>query len=334
MPNPTTPQQNLLILITLVVCVLLPVVSSNFILSVSSTSYQVNDPASLTINIRTSTTITTLDVILSNVFVVASPACRVNGVAVSCNRIVPATGALVYVRFSYSFAASTNYTLFFNITNPSYSDSFSIQANNGATAFGNTGSLTINPKTITCSMASSSPVVSLTANATFLLSVSTMNSGTMGKLSISVNSQTAFPNVINTSPVCSVDGSSVACTLGQVFGVQILSISDVNVGIRPNGTQLNLFVNSVKNSPFNATFVHFLLMRRKVLPYQSKTPWTEILRNAYSPSLHQQSCRRALLLLCKVGVLWSDRSPMPNFYSPHFMHLWPILRSSLSMNCR
>lgn len=250
-PSPSWP------LLLLSLLVLVRRVEANFVLSVTSTSYQVNDAANVTVNIRTSTSIATLDIVLSNAFTIATPLCRVNAVAAVCNRIVPATGALLYIRFSFAFAASTNYTLMFNLTNPPYSDSFSIQAYNGPTSFLNSGSLPINPKTITCSMTSSSPVVSMTANATFLIGVSTLTTGTLGKVSLSVNSQTTFPNVINASPLCMVDTFAASCSLGQVFGSQVLSISAVDVGIRSNGSQLSLFLNSIKNSPYNSSFVNW-----------------------------------------------------------------------------
>ena len=247
--------QSLVSCTLLLLLLLIPIIHANFVRSVTSTSYQVNDAANVTVNIRTSTAMSALDIVLSNVFGISSPQCRVNGVTATCNRIVPATGALYYIRYSFSFVANTNYTLFFNVTNPSYSDSFTIQGYNGATSFINSGSLVINPKTISCSMASSSTVVSMTSNATFLIGVSTLTAGTIGKLSVTVNAQTTFPNVINSSPLCMVDSFSASCSLGLVFGSQVLSISSVDVGIRPNGSQLNLFVNSIRNSPYNSSFV-------------------------------------------------------------------------------
>jgi hypothetical protein len=234
----------------------------NFILTVTSTSYTVNDLSNVTINIRTTTTISTLDIVLFNVFGVSSPFCRINSTVVTCNRIIPATGSTVSIRYSYAFAANTNYTLSFNLTNPTYSDSFSIQAFNGAIAFSNTGTLTIIPKNIACSMTSTSSIVSQIANITMSIGVSTMSAGTTGQLSLSVNSQTIFPNVINSSPTCLVDNVVASCSLGLVFGYQILSVNPLNVGIRTGGIPLALIVSSMRNSPYNASFVNLLLCRK------------------------------------------------------------------------
>ncbi len=205
------------IVFILLASLLFKLCQSNFIFSVASTSPFVKDSGNITINLRTSTVISTLDISISNAFTISNPNCRVNGVAATCNQVVPSTGTNIIVRFIYNFAASTNYTLTFNLTNPPYAENFIILAFNGATPFSNTASVVINAKTIACSMSSSSNVVSQQANATFLIGVSTMPAGTIGKISINVNYQTSFPYVINSSPVCMVDGSTVPCELGQIF---------------------------------------------------------------------------------------------------------------------
>lgn len=221
----------------------------------SSTSYQVSNAANMTVSIRTTTTITTLDIVLSNAFAIASPRCTVNAVATTCNRVVPSTGSTIIVRFSFSFSASNNYTLVFNASNPVYSDSFAVQAYNGATVFGNSGSVTINPKAINCSMVVSSTVVSQLSNTTFYLAVSTLAANTSGQVSLSVNTQTIFPNIISASPTCYADGQATSCTLGEVFGSQVLSVSAVNAGVRSDNSSLALTINSIRNSPYNSTFV-------------------------------------------------------------------------------
>lgn len=242
-------------LLALAVVMLAVGCSANFILSVSSTSYQVSNAANITISIRTTTAITTLDIVLSNAFAVASPRCTVNAVATSCNRVVPSTGNTIIVRFSFSFSASTNYTLVFNASNPVYSDSFAVQGYNGVTAFGNSGSVTINPRTISCSIAAGSTVVSQLSSTTFYLAVSTLAANTSGQVSLSVNTQTVFPNIISASPTCYADAVATPCSLGQVFGSQVLSISPANVGARTDGSSLALTINSIRNSPYNSTFV-------------------------------------------------------------------------------
>lgn len=208
-PNSTSPT-----LLALVVMMLTWRCSANFILSISSTSNQVSNAANMTVSIRTTTAIAALDIVLNNAFTIASPRCTVNAVAVNCSRVVPAMGSTIIVRFSFSFVASNNYTLLFNATNPVYSDSFSVQGYNGATAFGNSGSVTINPKTITCSIVVGSTVVSQLSNTTFYIAVSTLAANTSGQVSLSVNTQTIFPNIISASPTCYVDSSATACTLG------------------------------------------------------------------------------------------------------------------------
>ncbi len=158
------------------------VVNSNYILNVLSTSNLVNTPANLTISIRTSTTITALDIVLSNSFGIANPLCTVNATSTPCNRIIPSTGSNLLVRFSYNFQSNTNYTLGFNITNPSYADSFVVQGYIGNTSFANTGTFTINPYAINCSMQSSSSIVNQLANTTFNIGVTTLPSGTLGSI--------------------------------------------------------------------------------------------------------------------------------------------------------
>lgn len=229
---------------------------ANFILSVSSTSYSVNNQANLTINIRTSTPISVLDIVLSDAFVVKSPVCRINSTSSTCNKVIPSTGNLIYVRFSFNFLTNMNYTLTFNITNPSYSESFSIQGLNGAVFFGNSGTLTIDPKKINCSMSSTSTIVGQSSNTTFLIKLETMQAGTTGQISLTVNSQQVFPNVINSSPSCSVDSFSTGCNLGQIFGSQVLSLNSVDIGVRANPIGMQLLVNSIRNSPFNSSFVN------------------------------------------------------------------------------
>lgn len=177
-------------------------VNSNYIINVLSTSYLVNTPANLTISIRTSTTITALDIVLTNSFSISNPLCTVNATSAPCNRIIPSTGSNLLVRFSYNFQSNTNYTLGFNITNPSYADSFPVQGYIANTSFGNVGSLPIYPYPINCSMQSSSSIVNQLANTTFNIGVTTLASGTLGSISISVNSQTVYPNLINSSPAC------------------------------------------------------------------------------------------------------------------------------------
>ncbi len=187
---------------------------SNYIISVESTSYTVNTGGVMTIKIKTSTSYSLLDIAVSNVFTISNPACTLNATNTSCTRIVPSTGSYLRVRFSFNFTANQNYTLTFNTTNPVYSDSFVVQAFAATTTeFGNSGSINVLPKTMSCSMSPSSNVVSQISNVTFLLSVSTLPAGTLGKISLIVNSQTQFPNVFNTGPSCLADNASYSCTL-------------------------------------------------------------------------------------------------------------------------
>lgn len=233
---------------------------SNYILTVISTSYSVNTPANLTITIRTTTIINALDIVLSNSFVISNPICSVNATATPCNRIVPSTGTNLFVRFSYNFQNNTNYTLVFNLSNPPYADSFSVQGYVGSTSFLNSGPLIINPYSINCSMQSSSSVVNQLANTTFNIGVKTLSSGTIGSISIQVNSQEIYQNLINSSPTCSSENFQYSCSLGTVFGVQVLTINSINVGARVNNTALPVLINSIRNPPYNATFVNIMLI--------------------------------------------------------------------------
>lgn len=157
-------------------------VNSNYILNVLSTSYLINAPANLTISILTSTSLTALDIVLSNSFAITNPLCTVNATSTPCNRVIPSAGSNLLVRFSYNFQSNTIYTLGFNITNPTYADSFEVQGYIGSTSFGTAGSLIINPYSINCSMQSSSSFVNQLANTTFSIGVTTLPSGTMGRI--------------------------------------------------------------------------------------------------------------------------------------------------------
>lgn len=250
--------KHLIQLILTLTCIFLT--RCNYILTVVSSSYSVNTPANLTITIRTSSTITALDIVLSNSFVINNPICSINATITSCNRIVPSTGTNLLVRFTYNFQNNTNYTLAFNLTNPFYADSFSVQGYVGSTSFINSGSLVINPFPISCSMQSSSPVVNQLGNTTFNIGVNTLPAGTIGSISIQVNSQEIYPNLINSSPSCFSQNLQYSCSLGTVFGVQVLTINSINVGVRANSTRLPLLINSIRNPPYNDTFVNIMLI--------------------------------------------------------------------------
>lgn len=101
-------------------------------------------------------------------------------------------------------------------------------------------------------MSSNSNVVNQLANATFLIGVSTMPLGSVGKISMTISGTT----VISVNPKCKIDGSQVNCTLGAYFLDKILSIESVNIGVRANGSSLNLLVSMIKNSPYNSSSVN------------------------------------------------------------------------------
>lgn len=107
-------------------------VTSNLIISVAVTSSFVGKITNITVNIKTSTPISVLDIYLSNAFTLnAAPYCSVNSTSKTCSRIVPETGNDLVVRFSsQNFVANTQYTLLFTAVNPLYSDNFLVRAAN------------------------------------------------------------------------------------------------------------------------------------------------------------------------------------------------------------
>ena len=64
----------------------------------------------------------------------------------------------------------------------------------------------------------------------------TLSTGSKGIIALSVPSQIIFPNVINAGPACSIDGITYTCSLTEVFGEQILTISNAPVGVKSDGS--------------------------------------------------------------------------------------------------
>lgn len=86
---------------------LLLLASGHFIKSVAINSSQVGTPSTISLLIATNTTLSQLDITISNSFTILNPLCSVNATIVQCSKIVPATGAKVSVRFS-GLALATN----------------------------------------------------------------------------------------------------------------------------------------------------------------------------------------------------------------------------------
>lgn len=62
-------------------------------------------------------------------------------------------------------------------------------------------------------MTSSSPIVGKAVTATFLLGLQSLPSGTIGAITLSTPYQTVFPNIFNTAPSCTIENSSLPCSL-------------------------------------------------------------------------------------------------------------------------
>lgn len=174
-----------------------------------------NTVSTVTVKIKTSTNMSSLDIQVNNAYSTVLTACMLNNSTIACTKIVPSSGTSIRIRYMYSFINGTNYTVTFNCTNPVYADSFLLQAfANISTEFANSASVAILPKTITCTATAVSKVVSQSTNTIFNIGLSTLNTGTLGKILITVNTQAPqFPNIINSSPTCSVDSSSNECAL-------------------------------------------------------------------------------------------------------------------------
>ena len=236
--------------------VILQLAGSSLILLVTSSSPRVGSPNTITVVIKTSATITLLDFTLSNQFNLATPACVLNSTSTPCSLVSLASTSTSTIRLTgLALLSGTTYTITFTATNPPYADSFVIQASNSGISFINTGTLTISPNLITCSMSSSSPIVGASATAQFSIGVNTLSTGSTGSISILVDGQDTFPNVLNPSPICLSGNSTYPCSLTLIFGQQILTVSNVPVGKRSNGGSLSISVNSIRNPPFNSTFV-------------------------------------------------------------------------------
>ena len=96
----------------------------------------------------------------------------------------------------------------------------------------------------------------MASNVEFSLSLESLPIGTIGQLFMKVSSQTIFPNIINSNPICTVDSDQYSCTLSEVFGEQILKINSAPVGRKADSSPLLVNIRTINNPPYNSTFVN------------------------------------------------------------------------------
>ena len=166
------------------------------------------------------------------------------------------TGSTISIRYSgLGLNSNTNYALTFSATNPLYADNFVLQGSATGTNFINTGTIEISPKSISCSMSSESHTVGKSSKTTFTLGLDTLAATDIGTIYISVDAQETFSDVINPSPTCQMNTTQYPCSLTEIFGQQTLTVSNTPVGKMADGTPRTLSITSIRNPPFNSTFV-------------------------------------------------------------------------------
>jgi hypothetical protein len=227
---------------------LLQLVSPHLIIAIVSSNPEVSANQTVNITILTSQVIAQGGLVITFPpdFAVAAP-CRINSTDSSCAYETSTTAAKITFS-SGSFATNTYYALSATVTNPVYATNFQVSASASGTAFSNTGLLTVNPKTITCSMAASSGYVGDTAPATLSLTNAALPSNSL--IVISSPLQTTFSNLFASSPICSTPAGTLACSVSTSFGQQYLTISSI-----PSTAALVLTVNSINNAPYNGSLI-------------------------------------------------------------------------------
>ena len=236
----------------LLLCLLLTTAASHLIISVTPSNSQVSATDLIAIKILTNASISTgaLSISFTTDFSIGSP-CLVENVTSSCTYSTTSTAKTVVFSAS-SFSAGTYYTLSISVTNPIFATNFMVSASAGSTAFSNTGLVTITPKTITCSMSSSSSVVGDVAVGYFSIGNDALPANSVMVINSSL--QTTFSNLFVSSPSCNSSGGSVPCSLSSSFGQQFLTISGL-----PTSANLFLNVSSVNNAPYNSSLISIFL---------------------------------------------------------------------------
>lgn len=201
----------------LIVLLCLHVVQSNWILSVTQSSSVVNTNNTLSVLIKTSTSIpvNTLKLILPPSFQVRPSSCTINNLTNPCTTTVNSTTLEQEIVFTFSFITNTQYFLGIGVKNPSFSDNFELRANNGAIAFATTGLISIDPKQVVCQIQGQSSIVG--ERTVGLLSIQNDPVPLNSQISIKTNTQNIFRNIFNSGPSCTFRNTSLPCSLSTIF---------------------------------------------------------------------------------------------------------------------
>jgi hypothetical protein len=199
-------------MVILIVLLLLQLTQPHLIISVTPSNQQVNANDQLAIQILTSAAIpaNALTLSLTTDFALAPP-CLINGTTATCTYAT--TSSAVSATFTAAFATNTYYLLTLTATNPPFASNFPLTAAAASTPFADTGLITINPKTISCSMTTASQYVGDNSVGYFSLTNDPLPSGS----SITINSslQTTFANLFTNNPSCSFRNTSAPCALAS-----------------------------------------------------------------------------------------------------------------------
>lgn len=231
----------------LLLCALLQAVSANLIISVTPNNPQVNAQQLIDISILPTSNIPNNALTLSfTTDFILMPPCQVNATNSTCSYTTTTTAANIL--FSNSFASGTYYTLSVTVTNPAYATNFQISASVAGAGFSNSGLVTIEPKTISCSMMASSPFVGDTEAGQLFL----FNDQIPANSNIVISSplQSTFNNLFASSPICSSLSGSLSCSLSSSFGQQFLTISNL-----PAQANLSLTIKNINNAPYNNSLI-------------------------------------------------------------------------------
>ena len=93
-----------------------------------------------------------------------------------------------------------------------------------------------------------------------MLGLKTLPPGSIGSISLRTKIQTTFPNIFDPIPACQIGNDQYSCSLSEIFGEQVLTISDALVGKNSDNSQVSLSISTLKNPPFNSTFVYCYLI--------------------------------------------------------------------------
>ena len=207
-----------------------------------------------------------------------------------------------------------------NATNPPFAANFPITAAVSSTPFANQGVFTVTPKTISCTMTSSSAFVGDTAVGYFALNNDPLPAGAIITLNSSL--QTTFNNLFAPSPLCQFSTGSTPCSLSTSFSEQLLTITGV-----PSSAGLSFNVSQVNNSPYNASLMTVSLQIQNANSYYMQVcsfaqPAPTQLRTSTSASLQNWNN--------SVGAISNSTLTINTYFTPFTTSSLAIYDSNLT----